>query len=404
MVGFAGQISLCQLSFAGIGALVMAHLGAGGNPLGLVAAVVICALVGGLVALPALRLSGIYMALATGAFAVLLDRWIFVLPDWSWGPLHISIFSSGSLDVSSLRMFGYSFSSPESQMVLVVVTFVLVALVVVAIRRSAFGRRLLAIRDSEAACATFGLNLLGTRLAVFMLSAAIAGLGGALYATQLQSISPINFDFVTGLPIFMLVVIGGAGFVGGALLAGVALYGFLPLLAAVWPWFANIETLTPGVAGIGLGKQPSGAAPQFSAGFAPLRDDTPVLIGMLVAMAVVWALRLAGVIANWPMAVLFGVAVLVALMVVRYRAGAGVFARAAANATGVTLPVASSDAGPGRGPGGPGVGGRDRALDRGAPGRDRRPPPSGERQPGPRPDGSLAHPDRGGRRPCRCLR
>ena len=58
LVGFAGQISLCQLSFAGIGALVMAHLGAGGNPLGLVAAVVICALVGGLVALPALRLSG----------------------------------------------------------------------------------------------------------------------------------------------------------------------------------------------------------------------------------------------------------------------------------------------------------------------------------------------------------
>ena len=52
LVGFAGQISLCQLSFAGIGALVMAHLGAGGNPLGLVAAVVICAAVGGLVALP----------------------------------------------------------------------------------------------------------------------------------------------------------------------------------------------------------------------------------------------------------------------------------------------------------------------------------------------------------------
>ncbi len=62
------------------------------------------------------------------------------------------------------------------------------------------------------------------------------------------------------------------------------------------------------MAGIGLGKQPSGAAPQFSAGFAPLRDDTPVLIAMLVAMAVVWALRLAGVITNWPMVVLFGAA------------------------------------------------------------------------------------------------
>ncbi len=339
LVGFAGQISLCQLSFAGIGGLVMAHLGAGGNPLGLVAAVVICGVVGGLVALPALRLSGIYLALATAAFAVLLDRWIFVLPNWSWGPLHISIFSSGTLDVSPLKVFGHSLSSPESQMVLVVVTFVLVALIVVGIRRSAFGRRLLAIRDSEAACATFGLNLVGTRLAVFMLSAALAGLGGALYATQLQSIGPNNFDFVTGLPIFMLVVIGGAGFVGGALLAGIALYGLLPLLASVWPWFSNIETLTPGVAGIGLGRQPSGAAPQFSAGFAPLRDDTPVLVTMLVAMAVVWALRLAGVIANWPMVLLFAVSLVLALVAVWVRAGSGAFVAAAANATGTPLAV-----------------------------------------------------------------
>ncbi len=261
LVGFAGQISLCQLSFAGIGGLVMAHLGAGGSPLGLVAAVIICALVGGLVALPALRLSGIYLALATAAFAVLLDRWIFVLPDWSWGPLHMSLFASGSINVASLKLFGFTFSTPRSQMLMMVVAFVLVALLVVAIRRGAFGRRLLAIRDSEAACATFGLNLVGTRLAVFMLSAAIAGFGGALYATQLQSISPTNFDFFSGLPIFMMVVVGGAGFVGGALLAGVALQGLLPVMAAIWPWFSNIETMTPGLAGIGLGRQPSGAAP-----------------------------------------------------------------------------------------------------------------------------------------------
>ncbi len=290
LVGFAGQISLCQLSFAGIGGIVMAHMGAGGNPIGLVVAVVVCALVGGLVALPALRLSGIWMALATAAFAVLLDRWIFLMPNFSIGPLHVKLFELGTLNVDPLKVFGYTFSSPESQMVLVVVTFVLLSLLVVAVRRSAFGRRLLAMRDSEAACATFGLNLIGTRLAVFMLSAAIAGLGGAIYATQLASIGPNNFDFVTGLPIFMLVVIGGAGFVGGALLAGVSLQGFLPLIATIWPWFANVEVMLPGLAGIGLGRQPSGASPQFSAGFAPLRDDTPVLATMLGGFAVVWVL------------------------------------------------------------------------------------------------------------------
>jgi branched-chain amino acid transport system permease protein len=332
LVGYAGQISLCQLSFAGIGAIVMAHLGGGGNPVGLLAAVVVCALLGALVALPALRLQGIYMALATAAFAVLLDRWVFVLPNFSIGPLHVKLFELGTLNVDPIRAFGYKFSTPESQMVLVVVVFVLLSLVVVAVRRSAFGRRLLAIRDSEAACATFGLNLVGTRLAVFMLSAAIAGLGGAIYATQLASIGPNNFDFFTGLPIFMLVVIGGAGFVGGALVAGVSLAGLLPLLASIWAWFANIQTMLPGLAGIGLGRQPSGAAPQFSAGLAPLRDDTPVLVSMLGGMAVVWILRLAGVIANWPMVVLFGAVFVAALVAVQLRGGPTVFADAARQA------------------------------------------------------------------------
>ena len=62
----------------------------------------------------------------------------------------------------------------------------------------------------------------------------IAGLGGAVYATQLSAITPTNFDFFSGLPIFMMVVVGGAGFVGGALFAGIGLYGFLPVLTAIW--------------------------------------------------------------------------------------------------------------------------------------------------------------------------
>jgi branched-chain amino acid transport system permease protein len=332
LVGFAGQISLCQLSFAGIGGIVMAHLGAGGNPIGLVAAVVICALVGGLVALPALRLQGIYMALATAAFAVLLDRWIFVLPNFSIGPIHIKFFELGTLNVDPLKVLGVKFATPESQMVLVTIVFVLLSMLVVAVRRSAYGRRLLAMRDSEAACATFGLNLVGSRLSVFMLSAAIAGLGGAIYATMLSSIGPNNFDFFTGLPIFMLVVVGGAGFVGGALLAGVSLAGFLPFLSSVWSGFANIETMLPGLAGIGLGRQPSGAAPQFTAGFAPLRDDTPVLVSMLGGLGLVWVLRLTGVIANWPMVLLFVAVVLAALGAVAVRAGVGTFGDAARQA------------------------------------------------------------------------
>jgi len=319
LVGFAGQISLCQLSFAGIGAVVMAHVGTGGNPLGIVAAVVVCAIVGGLVAMPALRLSGIYMALATAAFAVFLDRWIFNLPDFSIGPVRVGMFGTGTIDVAPLRVFGASLGSARAQMALSVVVFVAVAVLVMVIRSSSFGRRLLAVRDSEAACATFGLNLLGTRLAVFMLSAGIAGLGGAIYATQLSSVTPTNFDFVSGLPVFMMVVVGGAGFVGGALFAGIGLYGFLPAVAAIWPPLAKIQTLTPGVIGISLGKQPSGAAPQFSAGFADLRDDTPVLAATLAGLVVAWVLRVVQVYQGWAMVGVMTVVFLGGLALARTR-------------------------------------------------------------------------------------
>jgi branched-chain amino acid transport system permease protein len=240
--------------------------------------------------------------------------------------------------VDALRLFGTTLDSPRSQMVVALVAFVLMALVVVAIRRSRFGLRLLAIRDSEAACATFGLNLMGTRLAVFMLSAAIAGLGGAIFATQATSISPMNFDFVTGLPIFMLVVVGGAGLVGGALFAGISLQGILPALSSVSTFFAKIQTMTPGLVGIGLGREPSGAAPQFATAFAPLRDDTPVLVGTLAALVAVWAARLLGVFSNWPMFVLMAVVVVLGL------AGSMARARRAAEVDPSSAPVTDQPA------------------------------------------------------------
>jgi branched-chain amino acid transport system permease protein len=320
LLGLAGQISLAQLGFAGIGAVVMAHHGAGGNPLGVVLAVVVSAAVGALVALPVLRLSGIYLALATAAFAVALDRWIFNLPDFDIGPVHISIFTRGSVDVAPLKLFGYTFDSPARQLLLANVVFVAVAMLVVAVRRSGFGRRLLAIRDSEAACATFGLNLVGTRLAVFTLSAGIAGLGGAVYATQLNSINPTRFDVVVGLPIFMLVVVGGAGLVGGALFAGASLNGLLPLVATLGNTAARWSTMAPGLVGIGLGRNPSGAVQDMGEGVLPLRRDHTVLAGMFAAMALSYALRLLDVITNWPFVILLALSFVAANVAAMLRA------------------------------------------------------------------------------------
>jgi len=348
LLGFAGQISLAQLSFAGVGGVVMAHHGTDGNPLGLVLAVVAAAAVGALVALPVLRLSGIYLALATAAFAVALDRWIFNLPDFDIGPLHISMFELGSASVDPLKVFGYEFDTPTRQLLLCAVAFVAVAMLVVAIRRGAFGRRLLAIRDSEAACATFGLNLVGTRLAVFTLSAGIAGLGGALYATQLGAVSPQRFDLVTGLPIFMLTVVGGAGLVGGALFAGASLYGIIPVAASFGTFWTKLGTIAPGFIGVGLGRNPSGATQEMREGVTAVRDDRRVLYAVLGSMVLWWVLRVLDVIGNWPFALLVIASFLVGSGVALYRVRAALQELSQAQEpdlewTGITVPWAPED-------------------------------------------------------------
>ena len=300
LVGYAGQISLCQLSFAGIGGLVMAHLGHGGDPIALIWAVLISAAVGALIALPALRLSGIYLALGTAAFATILDRWIFTLPKFSvFGWFNVDLFTQGSINVDPLTAFGKTFNSAASQIVIGAIAFALVAFLVVMIRRGRLGRRLIAMKDSEAACATLGMNLFGTKLLVFSISAGIAGLGGALYAMQLTSIQAGNFDLVNSLQVFALSVVGGIGAVGGALFAGISLYAVLPVIGVLFPGVVRWVGLLPGATGIGLGRDPNGAVSQMRAGFAPLAGSPSSLLVMSLSLLALYGVRLLDAIDNW---------------------------------------------------------------------------------------------------------
>jgi branched-chain amino acid transport system permease protein len=310
LLGFGGQVSLCQLSFAGIGAVTMAQVGDGGNALGLLAAVLVAGAVGALIALPALRLSGIYLALATAAFAVALERFVFRLPTFEvFGLFRVDLFEQGSTSVDRLDLLGYEFDSARSQAILLSVVFSALVALVVWIRRSPFGRRLLAMKDSEAACATLGMNLTRTKLTVFSISAGIAGLGGALYGGLLQSINPENFSFINGLPIFMFTIVGGVGAVGGALFAGISL-AFLTLIPTLVPALKNVLLVTPGLIGIGLGRNPNGAVSQISEGFAPLRHSRRALTVLGAELATIAVLRGTEVIDNWP-AVLLSIAALV---------------------------------------------------------------------------------------------
>jgi branched-chain amino acid transport system permease protein len=228
----------------------MGHFGGHGTLWGLVVAMVVTGAVGVLVALPALRLQGLYLALATAAFAVFMEKMFFnqsiILPN-------------ASLNVPRLDVFGVSFDSNKAHLILLAVVFGLVATLLVWLRQGEFARRLLAMKASPAACVTLGLNLTRTKVEVFALSAAIAGLGGALLGAQSNSISPDSFRFLQGLPIVLLAVVGGIAAVGGALFGGLTFAFAFFIIPDIAPSLENLFALSPALAGISLGRNPNGA-------------------------------------------------------------------------------------------------------------------------------------------------
>jgi branched-chain amino acid transport system permease protein len=249
LTGYGGQISLAQMSFAGLGAFAMSIWGAGGSPLGLVAAFVLPAVVGALIALPALRLHGIYLALSTLAFAVFMDRVVFNQE---------RMFPSGSRPVDRVRLGPVDFGSDRAYFVFMALVFALLGLAVVWMRLAPFGRRLMAMKDSPAACATLGMNLTITKMQVFAISAGIAGVGGALLAGLQNGASVSQFDALQSLPILLMAAAGGIAMVSGALVGGV-FYASFPIVADAIPSMANLLQVAPGLIGISLGRNPNGA-------------------------------------------------------------------------------------------------------------------------------------------------
>jgi len=251
LTGYGGQVSLCQMTFAGLGAFAMAKMGASGSPLGLVFAAVLAAAVGALIALPALRLQGLYLALSTMAFAGLMDYMVFSNPH---------VFGNfGSAPVARLKIFGFHFGSDRNYFVLLAIAFALFSLLVVAVRRGRFGRRLAAMRDSQVACATLGMSLTRMKLMVFMLSAAMAGVAGALFGGLQGSAGPIDFQMFQSLPILLLAVIGGITTASGALIGGVG-YALLLVLSSHFAAVSGLVYLLTGLGAVSAGKNANGVA------------------------------------------------------------------------------------------------------------------------------------------------
>ncbi len=221
VTGYAGQVSLCQFAFMGLGAFVMGKVAGGGSLLGLVAAAGVCGVLGALVALPTVRLRDLYLALATFAFADAVATGFFA---------DVHVFGSGGLTVGRIVLPGLSFGGDRAEFLLVSSCFLGCAWLVLAVRRSLVGRRLVALNDSPAAFATVGLNVPATRVVVFGVGAAMAGLAGALYGTVEGVVGTSDFSVFAGVIFFLFVTTWSVRSVSGALLASITYV----VLANVW--------------------------------------------------------------------------------------------------------------------------------------------------------------------------
>lgn len=252
LTGYGGHVSLAQFTFAGVGALAYAKLDEP-NLYGLFLAALVAGLVGALVAIPVLRLTGLYLALSTLAFGVLMDKLVFQA-DFAFG-------FNGTLPAERLSVLGYRFESLGSYVLVMVAFFVLMAVLLLVMRRGVLGRVLIAMRDSPAACGTLGLDMRWFRVALFGLSAAMAGLAGALFAGLRGTIGAADFQLFNSLPLLLLAVVCGVTSVTGAALGGIGLM-LLPVLQSSRPELAGVVFAVLGFGAVALGRDPNGLANQ----------------------------------------------------------------------------------------------------------------------------------------------
>ncbi|GAA1922815.1 hypothetical protein GCM10009815_16970 [Nocardioides marmoribigeumensis] len=250
LTGYGGHVSLAQFTFAGVGALAYAKLDSP-TLLGVVLAALVAAAVGALVALPVLRLTGLYLALSTLAFAQLMDKLVFQ-SEFGFG-------FNGSLDATRMSLLGVRISDTGAYATLMSLFFVLTAVGVLALRRGTIGRLLIAMRDSQAACGTLGLNMRWFRVGLFALSAGISGMAGALFAGLRGTFGAADFQFFASLLLLLIAVVCGVTSVTGAAMGGVLLM-YLPVAQSANPAVAGLAFVVVGGGAVVLGRDPNGLA------------------------------------------------------------------------------------------------------------------------------------------------
>jgi branched-chain amino acid transport system permease protein len=226
LAGFTGLFSLGHAAFLGVGAYTQAIMVNSGIPfpIAIACAGLLSAAVGMVVGLPALRVKGIYLGMATLAFGFIVEEGMARWESVTGG--------NAGLMVNYPAMFGWTLDSTNEFYFLCLIITIGATLGIVNLMRSSTGRAFVAIRDSEISAQSMGIHLARYKTLSFAISAALAGIGGALYAHKIQFLSPEQFSIIQSIDLLLMVVIGGLGSIHGAFLGAIFLI-VMPQLIAI---------------------------------------------------------------------------------------------------------------------------------------------------------------------------
>jgi branched-chain amino acid transport system permease protein len=255
ITGFVGQISLAQMSFAGISAFLVSKMTTEHGirvpvpftsssvtlipelpfPFPILIGGLVAMLTGVLVALPALRVRGVNLAIVTLAFAVAVDKVVFGNASVNGGfngakvavPDLIVEFRAVKIDVAGVVTAGDGQQPNPWTTIFCLIVAVVLGYLVVNLRRSATGRKFLALRTNERAAAAAGVNVSGMKVLAFAISAFIAGVGGAVIAYRSGNVTVDKFTYVQSLTFVAFAYIGGIARVSGAVIGGIITAGGL---------------------------------------------------------------------------------------------------------------------------------------------------------------------------------
>ncbi len=239
LMGFAGQVSLGQAGFLAIGGYTASVLAVGYNVpplLGTLAGMVLSLVCAAVLALGTMRLRGLYLAIATLAFGLLVDSLTVGLEGFTGGP-------SGLVGIPAFSAFGFMFDTPMRAYYLIAGLLVAVLAALTGALRGRFGRALMAVRADPLAAAALGIDVPRHKLAAFCISAALGSVSGSLYAFYFHFLSPDMVGTPVSLQMLAMLVVGGEGTLFGPLF-GVAI---LTLLPTAFQPLAQFKTLGSGL-------------------------------------------------------------------------------------------------------------------------------------------------------------